>query len=320
MQWLELTIQTGPGSTDALGALLTGLGYDSFIIDDEADFEDFLETNHQYWDYVDEELMQQMSGKSQIRLYLEDWPTAPETISWLQSELDAFRRRQPEDPGPLQITVQSLQEEDWENSWKPYYQPLAIGEKLLVIPEWMRDTDPQGRIPVYLDPGMIFGTGGHATTQLCMAELERTVTPGCRVADLGCGSGILSITALLLGAGTALGIDIDPKAEDIARENAALNGLDGSRFTAVTGDVIGDPARMKELSAGGYDLVVANIVADVLIALAPVVPHFLRPGARFICSGILDVRADEVLQALVAAGLQPERRAQQEDWCLLTLH
>lgn len=318
MQWLELTIPTRPGSVDDLGALLTALGYDSFIVDDEADFDAFLENNHQYWDYVDDALVQQMHGKSQIRLFIEEGPGSMETVSWLQSELAAFRQRQEKDPGPLQISVRSMQDEDWENSWKPYYQPLAIGQKLLVIPEWMRDLDPAGRIPVYLDPGMIFGTGGHATTQLCMMELEQTVRPGCRVADLGCGSGILSITALLLGAAAATGIDIDPKAEDIARQNAALNGLDGSRFQAVTGDVIADRDRMKELAAGGYDLVLANIVADVLIALAPVVPHFLRPDARFICSGILDVRADDVIRALEAAGLQLENRRQLDDWCLLT--
>ena len=318
MQWLELTIPTRPGSVDALGALLTALGYDSFIVDDEADFDAFLENNHQYWDYVDDALVQQMHGKSQIRLFIEEGPGSMETISWLQSELLAFRQRQETDPGSLQISTRAVQDEDWENSWKPWYQPLAIGQKLLVIPEWMRDLDPAGRIPVYLDPGMIFGTGGHATTQLCMMELEQTVRPGCRVADLGCGSGILSITALLLGAAAATGIDIDPKAEDIARQNAALNGLDGSRFQAVTGDVIADRDRMKELAAGGYDLVLANIVADVLIALAPVVPHFLRPDARFICSGILDVRADDVIRALEAAGLQLENRRQLDDWCLLT--
>jgi ribosomal protein L11 methyltransferase len=318
MQWLELTIQTTSAGIDALGARLTALGYDSFIIDDEADFDAFLENNHQYWDYVDEDLSRQMAGKSQIRLFLEDGPAAMETVAWLRGELAAFRLTGGDELGSLALSVTSMQDEDWENNWKQYYQPLPIGKKLLVVPKWMADLDPAGRVPVYLDPGMIFGTGAHASTQMCMRALEDAVTPGCRVVDLGSGSGILSITALLLGAGTATGVDIDPKAEDIARENAALNGLGPDRFTAVTGDVIGDRTAMEQLSQGGYDLVLANIVADVIIPLAPVVPHFLRSDARFICSGILDSRVDEVIAALEAAGLTLLAKNQQEDWCQLT--
>lgn len=318
MQWLELTIQTTSGGIDALGARLTALGYDSFIIDDEADFDQFLNENHQYWDYVDEELARQMAGKSQIRLYLEDGPTAAETVGWLRSELDAFRRTGGPELGSLEVRIDAVQDEDWANNWKRYYQPLPIGEHLLVIPQWMPEVDPEGRTPVYLDPGMIFGTGAHASTRLCMQALERTVTPGCRVLDLGSGSGILSITALVLGAGTATGVDIDAKAEDIARENAALNGLCPDRFTAVTGDVLSDQALMERLSAGGgYDLVLANIVADVIIPLAPAAARLLAPGGQFICSGILDRRADEVIAALEHAGLRVTDRAEEEDWCRL---
>ncbi len=318
MQWLELTIQTTSRGIDALGARLTALGYDSFIIDDETDFDEFLEHNRQYWDYVDEDLTRQMAGKSQIRLYLEDGPTAPETVTYLRGELDAFRRSGGPELGSLELTVTPMQDEDWENNWKQYYQPLSIGRQLLVVPKWMAELDPKGRIPIYLDPGMIFGTGAHASTQMCMQALEQAVFPGCRVVDLGSGSGILSITALLLGAATATGVDIDPKAEDIARENAALNGLGPDRFSAVTGDVIADRSAMEQLAEGGYDLVLANIVADVILPLAPVVPHFLRPGAKFICSGILETRASEVLDALQQAGLTVTAQNRMDDWCCYT--
>ena len=165
---------------------------------------------------------------------------------------------------------------------------------------------------------MIFGTGAHASTQMCMKALEQCIHGGERVIDLGSGSGILSFTALLLGAATATGVDIDPKAEDIARENAAMNGLDGSRFTAVTGNVIEDRVRMEELAEGGYDVVLANIVADVIIPLAPVVPHFLRKGGVFLCSGVLNVRLDEVKAALEAAGLTITGCNQMDDWCQLS--
>lgn len=319
MQWLELSIQTASAGVETVAERLTVLGYDSFIIDDQAEFEDFLEQNRQYWDYVDEDLAQKMQGLSQIRLYIEDGPTAPETLRQLEAELALLKRQRPgADLGTLEIRLQNLQEEDWENNWKQYYQPLPIGQKLIVVPQWLDPHQDPARIPVRLDPGMIFGTGAHASTQMCLVALEEAVHGGERVIDLGSGSGILSIAALLLGAATATGVDIDPKAEDIARENAAFNDLHGDRFTAVTGDVIGDRSAMERLAQGGYDIVLANIVADVIIPLAPVVPHFLRPNALFICSGILDRRLDEVRSAIEAAGLEVAAVRTQEDWCQIT--
>lgn len=319
MQWIELTIPTSSDGIDLVAARLTALGFDSFIMDDQADFHDFLEHNRQYWDYVDEALAQKMEGLSQIRLYLEDTPEAPEAVASLQAQLDALRSQFPAmNLGSLTIRTASCRDEDWENNWKQYYQPLPIGKRLLVVPQWLNPENPEDRIPVRLDPGMIFGTGAHASTKLCMAALEQAVRGGERVIDLGSGSGILSFAALLLGAATALGVDIDPKAEDIARENAALNGLGPDRFEAVTADVIADEARMRQLAAGGYDIVLANIVADVIIPLAPVVPHFLRPNGIFLCSGVLETRLPDVRRALEDAGLRVTGSAMMDDWCQLT--
>ena len=318
MQWLELTIQTSSAGIDLVAERLTVLGYDSFIIDDQADFDDFLENNKQYWDYVDEDLARRMQGVSQIRLYLEDGPSAMEEVSSLRSQMLLLRSQYPKaELGTLEISLANLQDEDWENNWKQYYQPLPIGEKLLVVPQWLTPENPEGRLPVLLDPGMIFGTGAHASTQMCMIALEQAVHGGETVIDLGSGSGILSITALLLGASHATGVDIDPKAEDIARENAAINGLGADRFTAVTGDVIADNAMMERLS-GEYDLVLANIVADVIIPLSPLVPRFLKADGLFICSGILEQRLDEVKAAIVKAGLEIVSVRMIEDWCQIT--
>lgn len=319
MEWLEVTIKTISPAIDLLGARLTAIGYDSFIIDDSEDFSEFLKDNTQYWDYVDEELARKMQNVSQIRLYLPHDAQAPEQIAQLKSELEVFRAQNPDtDLGSLEVSLQNLQEEDWEESWKQYYQPIPIGEKLLIVPQWLSLENPEHRIPVVLDPGMIFGTGAHASTQMCLRALEQTIHGGERVIDLGSGSGILSIAALLLGAQEATGVDIDPKAEDIARENAALNGLTAPKFRAVTGNVIGDKAMMESLSEGGYDVVLANIVADVIIPLSAVVPHFLRPDGVFICSGILNTRLPEVERAIEAAGLTITQREMQEDWCRLT--
>ena len=291
MQWIEVTIKTAPGAIDLVCDRLTVLGFDSFIVDDQDQFHEFLEENRQYWDYVDEGLEQQMQGLSQIRLYLEEGPAVPETISHLKDQLAALRAQYPAtDFGSLDVQLANVKDEDWENNWKQYYQ---------------------------LDPGMIFGTGAHASTQMCMRELERAIQGGERVLDLGSGSGILSITAILLGAAHATGVDIDPKAEDIARENAAINQIFADRFTAVTGDVIGDKAMMESLK-GHYDVVLANIVADVIIPLSRVVPEFLQEDSIFICSGILNTRLPEVLDALEKNGLQILSTEQQEDWCRVT--
>lgn len=319
MQWLEVTIKTASEAIDLVAAKLTMLGYDSFIIDDQDDFHDFLENNRQYWDYVDEALEQQMQGLSQIRLYIEDNAAAMETIADLRQQLQNWKATAPQpDPGSLELALANLADEDWENNWKQYYQPIEIGQRLLVVPEWLHPENPENRVEVRLDPGMIFGTGAHASTQMCMKELERYVKGGERVIDLGSGSGILSIAALLLGAKTAIGVDIDPKAEDIARENAAMNDLHADRFTAVTANVIGDRQQMEALSEGGYDLVLANIVADVIIPLSSVVPNFLRPDGTFICSGVLDLRLEEVLAAIDAAGLAVVSVQRTKDWCQIT--
>ena len=319
MQWLELTIQTSSAGIETVAERLTVLGYDSFIMDDQAEFQEFLDNNHQYWDYVDEDLAKQMEGLSQIRLYLEDGPSAMEAISDLKDQMRALKAQYDKrDLGTLEIGLANLKDEDWENNWKQYYQPLPIGKKLLVVPQWLNPENEEGRLPVLLDPGMIFGTGAHASTQMCMMALENAISGGETVIDLGSGSGILSITALLLGAKSAIGVDIDPKAEDIARENAAINGLYADRFTAVTGDVISDKSMMQKLAGEGYDIVLANIVADVIIPLAPVVPYFVKPNGLFICSGILEQRLPEVESAIRAAGLTIHSVRKIEDWCQIT--
>lgn len=315
MQWLELTIKTSAAGIDAVTACLTAAGYDSFIIDDQAEYEDFLEKNRAYWDYIDENLQKELQGLSQIRLYIENDNQAEEKISGLRAELEQLKSRLGSvNPGPLTLTASLLPEEDWENSWKDNYPPVPVGKNLMVLPCWLPKDAADGRLPIILDPGLTFGTGAHASTQMCMCQLENRIRGGERVIDLGSGSGILSICALNLGAATAVGVDIDPKAEDIARENAVYNGLGADRFTACTGNVSTDKARMEELSRDGYDIVLVNIVADVIISLAPVLPAFLRDGAVVIASGILDTRLSHVTRALEAAGLTILETHAQEDW------
>ena len=319
MEWIELTIDTASAGIELLEATLTLNGYDSFIAEDQAEFSDFLENNRDYWDIVDESVSEQMRGLSRIRLYLADGPEAPEEIARLRALMAELRAAYPAaELGSLELSLENVRDEDWENNWKQYYQPIPIGERLLVVPKWMEPDTAGGRIPVLLDPGMIFGTGAHASTQMCMQRLERHIHGGEHVLDLGSGSGILSITALLLGAAEATGVDVDPKAEDIARENAAINGLGADRFTALTGNVITEQARLAPLFARSYDVICLNIFADVIVAMAPVLPRFMREDSVLICSGVLNTRLSEVRQAMDAAGLKLQELDEQNDWCCFT--
>ena len=216
------------------------------------------------------------------------------------------------------MTVTTLAQNNWEESWKDNYPPQSVGEKLIVLPYWLAETDTEGRLPVILDPGLTFGTGAHPSTQMVMAAMEQLIAPGSQCLDLGSGSGILSIAALRLGAESAIGIDIDPKAENIARENAAYNGFAAPEFTALTGDVTADKRLMRQLKENTYDVVLVNIVADVIIALSPVLPEFLTENSTLICSGILDTRLSDVTAALQKAGLSVTNTYQKEDWRCVT--
>ena len=296
MKWLALHIDTSPAGLEPVSSALGDLGIEGLVIEDEGAFRDFLEHNRQYWDYVDEELDRAMAGKCRVTFYVEDSDQGFATVAAARIAMAELKKAHPE-YAPLLMTMDGLEDADWENNWKAFYKPMEIGERLIVIPDW-EEADPNGRVALRLNPGLIFGTGSHATTRLCLQALERLVQPGMRVLDLGCGSGILSIAALLLGADSAFGCDIDDKAVDVAYENAALNGIGKDRYTVRAGDVLSDRKLRADMGAG-YDIVVANIVADVIIALAATARDLMAPGGYFLCSGIIDDRAAEVKGQLV---------------------
>ena len=306
MAWLEITIDTAAEKIDSVVTVLTAKGFADLVIEDQEEFETFLEENRAYWDYIDEELQENLKGLSRIKLYLED--TDKGGMERLERAVGELK---------LTMTVAPLAEVDWEESWKDNYPPQEVGEKIVVLPYWRAEEETE-RLKVILDPGLTFGTGAHPSTQMVMEKMEEVVRPGFRCLDLGSGSGILSIAALRLGAASAIGMDIDPKAEDIARENAAYNGFTAPEFTAITGNVTEDKALMEQLAAQEYDLVLVNIVADVIIGLSPVLPNFLTKNSTLICSGILDVRLEEVCAALNKAGLTVTAVKAKEDWRSVT--
>ena len=312
MKWLALHIDTSPAGLEPVETMLSSLGIDGLVIEDEADFRRFLEQNQQYWDYVDEDLDKAMTGKCRVTFYVEESESGFAQVAAVRIALADLKKREPEAYAPLLMTMDGIEDADWENNWKAFYKPLEIGERLIVIPDW-EDADPKGRVALRLNPGLAFGTGSHATTRLCLTALEKYVRPGTKMLDLGCGSGILSIASLLLGAERAVACDVDEKAVDIAYENAALNGVDRIRYKVLAGDVLGDSGFQRELGSG-YGVAVANIVADVIIALAPNVHHLIEQDGVFICSGIIDTRAEEVRGVLDDSGLLILEANELEGW------
>ena len=315
--WLEVAVDTTPECLDDLAAYLTGCGIVGLVLESEADFDRQLEEGRPYWDDVDEELRASWRGISRVKFYVTQDEDGEARLAEVQSGLAAFRGRVDKDAGTLAVTTVSLREEDWAENWKQYYQPFPVGDRLYVVPEWMRgEALPEGRTPLYLNPGLIFGTGSHGTTRLCLEGVERYVEPGDRVLDLGTGSGILAIAALLLGAKEAVGCDIDPKAARVAAENASYNGVEES-FRVYTGDVNRDQ-KLKQALAGQYQLVLANIIADVIIPLAAVAGDYLARGGRFLTSGIIESRAADVAAALTANGFVIVETRTREGWVSYT--
>ena len=298
--WTELKIKVPAPQADIAGAIANMVVPYGIYMEDYSHLEEeALEIAH--IDLIDEELLQKDREHAIIHIYISPEANPAEAVSFLEERFQAENI-------PYEIDRDSCVEEDWINNWKKYFHPIPVGEKLLIRPLWEDDYDPQGRTVLHLEPGLAFGTGTHETTRLCLELLEKYVTPGIDFLDMGCGSGILSVAALLLGAKSAVGVDIDELAVKTARENAALNHVE-DRFTAICGD-------LTQHVSGRFDIVAANIVADVILRLTKDIPTFLKPGGIYIMSGIIDTREDEVLAAIAPRFTVLERR-EEKGWIAL---
>ena len=267
--------------------------------------EDYSHLEQEAWeiahiDLIDEELLQKDRTKGLVHIYISPEANPTEAISFLEERYRACGI-------DFSLSTANCAEEDWINNWKKYFHPIPVGNKLLIRPTWEEAPDT-GRIVLHLEPGLAFGTGTHETTRLCLELLEQYVSPGCDVLDVGCGSGILSVAALLLGAQKAVGVDIDELAVKTAVETAQINEVSG-RFTAICGN-------LTEQVSGQYQVVVANIVADVIISLTQDIPAYLSPDAVYLMSGIIDSRESDVLAAL-APQFEVIGRREEKGWVAL---
>jgi ribosomal protein L11 methyltransferase len=314
VEWLSAEIDTTHEGMDTVCARLSALGVETLAIQDEAEFRTFLGEDRRAWELVDEALCRRLEGVCRVGFYLPADEDGQRALARVRAGLDALRADSSGALGTLALRVETVRDEDWAESWKQFYRPVPIGRRLLIQPAWEPVDNPEDRAVFLNNPGMSFGTGEHETTFLCLEALERRVRGGERLLDLGCGSGILAICALLLGAARADAVDIDPHAVRTARENAARNGLAEPRFRAAAGDPLAGTAPL----APPYDIITANIVADVVIALCPLAPAWLRAGGLFVVSGIIGARLAEVRAALRHAGFACDEAHTLRDWHCLT--
>ena len=310
--WTQVDIFTTTAGIEPVGALLLELGL-SYAVQDAQDFEGFLAGKESHWDYIEDGLMRLREVETTLQVYLAGNEQGAQTLAEIEAGLARLRELDADAKvwGRLVYATCTLREEDWANAWKQYYAPVKVGEKLVVCPSWEQYTPAPDEVVLSMDPGMAFGTGTHASTRLCMRLLEQACPPGSAMLDLGTGSGILAVSACLLGARAALGVDIDQNAVEVARENAQQNGVEGkTRF--VCGDLLADVE-------GWFDIICVNIVADVIIPLLPELPPYLQKGGAVILSGIIDTRAREILDALETAGFAVDARLDEDGWVALCL-
>ena len=302
--WTEIAITVDTKDIETAGSIANMVVPYGIYIEDYSDLEnEVMEIAH--IDLIEEELLKADRTKGIIHTYVNPHENPLEAVSFIKERLDAVEIQ-------YEIKIADCATEDWVNNWKQYFHPMPIGEKLLIRPTWEDEYDPQGRKVLHIEPGLAFGTGSHPTTKLCLETLEKYITEDSTVLDIGCGSGILSIACLLLGAQKAVGVDIDSLAVKTAQANAVENGFDEKRFTVFQGN-------LSDKVTGKYTVVVANIVADIIMELNKDVGRFLEEDGVYITGGIIESREDEVLYSFSQNNLQVIERFEEKGWLVFVL-
>ncbi len=303
MDWTEITVKVPTRYTDTASAIANMTVPYGIYIEDYSDLEEAA-WDIAHIDLIDEELISKNRENSVIHIYISECDNAAESLEFLKERFRA-------EGIPFEVGSQGVNDNDWNENWKKFFHTIEIGQRLAVVPSWEEYQNEQGRTVLSIDPGAAFGTGTHATTSLCLEILDKIVTPNKKVLDIGCGSGILAIASVLLGAESAFGVDIDAQSVKTAKENAIINKI-SDKVEFIVGD-LADKVKDK------YDIVCANIVADVIIRLLPDVSKFMTEQARLIISGIIDIRKEDVLKAVDLNGFKIETEVYRDNWCAFTL-
>lgn len=313
MRWNKFTIETVTEAEDLVAATLGELGIQGVEIEDKQPLTRE-ECQEMFVDLLPEG--PEDDGIAYVSFYLdeeEDKEKILESVKQALQELKQFT-----DIGSGVVTGSQTEDKDWINNWKEYFHQFYIDD-VLIVPSWERPVEEKpGTMLLHMDPGTAFGTGMHETTQLCIRQLKKYVKPGMRMLDVGTGSGILGLIGCKLGLKYVLGTDLDPCAVSAVRENMQANGVPENQFEMMIGNILTDPQVQKRAGQGAFDLVTANILADVLVPLSPVVVPYLKKGGLYITSGILDQKEDEVRQAVERAGLKVVETTRQGEWVSLT--
>ena len=332
MEWIKAYISTTTQGLDSVFNILLDNDVSGAQIIDHDEMNRFLQSNPFAWDYVDEALLVESSTSDSFQhntskhaateagivFYVIDNEEGRKQLENIRSELSSLANPSYDNYfGNITWQTEKVNDADWLDEWKKYYKPFRIGQSVVIVPKWESYEAQDHDLVFTIDPGSVFGTGQHQTTQLCVEALEMHIRPGQSVLDIGCGSGILSLIALLLGAAYAVACDFDPAASTSVKENAELNQINSSRFDVLQGDIFKDIFLIKEINKRKYDIIVANIVADVVVALTPIVYDWLKPLGLFISSGIISERLDEVLTSFANAGYTNIINQQRDGWHLV---
>lgn len=315
MKFHKITVHASSLGVEFIQGVLMGAEAECFEIIDPTDLQELLDTQYVPFDYVDDALLETKDDEPMVRVYLADNSQGREKMEFILEGIEALRNETEFDLGSLKTEISETDDSEWADNWKEFFHPLPIGNSFVVKPTW-EDWEGEDRIVLEIDPESSFGSGQHETTSLCLEALEDISLEGVSVLDMGCGSGILGIGALLLGAKDVLAVDIDKNAVDIAVKNANLNKVEN--FEGLCGNTLADQGVYEKVTSKKYGVILANIVADVIIAMAPTFKKVLADDGILICSGIISPRKGEVLTALAENGFALTGIGEKNDWVAIT--